>query len=355
MQDSIVPFAPFDGEAFAAAHAALQSLKAHPIVITAHKSPDGDALGAALGLYHDLKAGGWSQLAVVLPDGFPAFFDWMPAVQEVVLWEKHPEKAAAKVAEAAMIFCLDYNGLDRLGPEMAAAVGEAEGDLVMIDHHLNPSGFAKWNFSDPLCGSSAELVYRWIVASNRADEMSQDVAACLYTGVMTDTGSFRFASVTAATHEMVAALLQTGIRHADIHSAVYDSNRLDRLRLVGYALSNKLEVYPEYGCAMITLTLAELNRFHARSGDTESLVNQALSVEGVNCAVFVREAKEGRVKLSLRSRGNFSVRDVAEAHFRGGGHRNASGGALDGVTAGEVADLWRSLMPKYGPQILAAC
>lgn len=325
------------------------------MVITAHRSPDGDALGSALGLKSHLESIGFQHVKVVLPDGFPAFYNWMPGAADVVLFDQSQPDAEAILSGAEFVFCLDYNALNRLGRDMEAAVASVQAPIAMIDHHMHPSGFATWNFSDATCGSTAELIYRWIQAAGESSFLTSATATCLYTGVMTDTGSFRFPSVTPATHRMVAHLLETGMSHADIHAAVYDSNRLDRLRLTGYALSEKLEVDTANGCAMIVLTLEELNRYHAQSGDTEGLVNQALSVEGVNCAVFIREAKHDRVKLSLRSRGSFSVREVAERHFNGGGHHNAAGGALDGVNAEEVAEIWRVLIPKYGPAMKMSC
>lgn len=346
---------PFHGVAFKQALESLLNQLDKLVVITAHRSPDGDALGSALGLRSHLANVGFTRVKVVLPDGFPAFYRWMPGADDVVLFDKAPMEAQALLAEAAFVFCLDFNALSRLGSEMAAAVEAVEAPVVMIDHHMHPTGFATWNFDDSSCGSTAELVFRWIEAAGQTSSLTPATASCLYTGVMTDTGSFRFPSVSPATHRMVATLLETGMSHADIHAAVYDSNRLDRLRLMGYALSEKLEVYPEHACAMIVLTLDELNRYHAQSGDTEGLVNQALSIEGVNCAVFVREAKHDRVKLSLRSRGTFSVREVAEVHFNGGGHHNAAGGAVDGTTAAEVAAAWRELIPHYGPAMLASC
>lgn len=346
---------PFNGDAFKEAFETLGHCKDKLIVITAHRSPDGDALGSALGLQNHLASTGFEQVKVVLPDGFPAFYDWMPGAGDVVLFDNSPAEAQDLLAKAAFVFCLDFNALNRLGSEMAAAVESLQAPVVMIDHHMHPTGFATWNFDDSTCGSTAELVFRWMEAGGETHLLNPATAACLYTGVMTDTGSFRFPSVSPATHRMAARLLETGISHADIHAAVYDSNRVDRLKLTGYALSEKLEVYPESACAMIVLNLQELNRYHAQSGDTEGLVNQALSIEGVNCAVFIREAKHGRVKLSLRSRGAFSVREVAEAHFNGGGHHNAAGGAVDGATAEQVADIWRSLIPQYGPAMKASC
>lgn len=354
MENEMIAIFPFDNVAFHQVQKELAKMKLETIVITGHRSPDGDALGASLGMRNHLISKGFMDVQVIMPDGFPAFYNWMPGVEEVILATDRPEKALSLLSDASLIFCLDYNDLARVGDLMQSAMEKAEVPMVMLDHHQNPSGFAKWNFSDSRCGSTAELVYRWIQSEN-ALPVSKDVAACLYTGLMTDTGSFRFPSVTPATHEMVADLLRTGIDHSEIHAAVYDSNRLDRLRLNGFALSEKLEVDLSCACAWIAMTHEELNRFHAKPGDTEGLVNQALSVEGVNVAVFIRESEDGRIKLSLRSRGSFSVREVAQDHFNGGGHHNAAGGALEGKTISQVVDIWKSVMATEGPRMRASC
>jgi phosphoesterase RecJ-like protein len=339
---------PFEGEAFEELLDRLRADLHQSVVITAHRGPDGDAIGSALGFAHHLKAVGFSNVQVILPDGFPSFYNWMPGSAEILLFDQAPEAAETQLQQADWIFCLDYNDLKRLGAPMEAAVQSCSGDLVLIDHHMHPEDFAAYTFSDATCGSTAELIFRWVVAAQELNALNVQAGTCLYTGVMTDTGSFRFSSVSPATHRMVAELIEIGVDHASIHSAVYDSQRLDRLRLAGYAIAEKLEVDMEKACAWISLTNEELTRFHAVSGDTEGLVNQALSIEGINCALFIRETPEGRVKMSLRSRGKFSVREVAEAHFNGGGHHNAAGGAVENSTAAEVVATWKSLLPKYG-------
>lgn len=339
---------PFEGNAFEELLQRLRSDVQQSIVITAHRGPDGDAIGSSLGFAHHLRSAGFTDVQVILPDGFPSFYNWMPGSSEILLFDQFPEAAESKLQQADWIFCLDYNDLRRLGASMEAAVRGCSGNWVLMDHHMHPEDFAAYTFSDPTCGSTAELIFRWVVAAQELDALTAIAGTCLYTGVMTDTGSFRFPSVSPATHRLVAALIEIGVDHASIHSAVYDSQRLDRLRLAGYAIAEKLEVDMERACAWISLTNEELTRFHAVSGDTEGLVNQALSIDGINCALFIRETPEGRVKMSLRSRGKFSVREVAEAHFNGGGHHNAAGGAVENSTAAEVVAIWKSLLPRYG-------
>lgn len=339
---------PFEGNAFEELLQRLRSDSQQPIVVTAHRGPDGDALGSALGFAHHLRASGFFNVQVILPDGFPSFYDWMPGASEILLFDESPEVAQSKLQEAAWVFCLDYNDLRRLGSPMEVAVQACVATKVLIDHHMYPTDFAAYSFSDAKCGSTAELIFRWVAAAQELDLLTLETGTCLYTGVMTDTGSFRFPSVSPATHRMVAQLIEIGVDHASIHSAVYDSQRLDRLRLAGYAIAEKLEVDIDRACAWVSLTNEELTRFNAVSGDTEGLVNQALSIDGINCALFIRETPEGRVKMSFRSRGNFSVREVAETHFNGGGHHNAAGGAVENSTAAEVVAIWKSLLPRYG-------
>lgn len=312
-------------------------------LITAHRGPDGDAIGSALALWNHLREQGVDS-RVVMPDHYPAFLHWLPGHKEVLLHETEGERVAAAVAEANVIFCLDYNELSRTGA-LAPLLEASPAPKVMIDHHQHPADFAAITWSDTARCSTAELVYGWIEARGEADRISAATGACLYTGIMTDSGSFRFPSVTPSTHRIAARLIEAGVDHAVIHSRVYDTNQVHRMRLVGYALSEKLRVWPEYHTALIALSQEELRRFHYRSGDTEGLVNQALSIEGVNFAAFIHESHDGRIKLSLRSRGTFSVREVAAAHFNGGGHHNASGGAVDGATLEEVTAQFESLLP----------
>lgn len=312
-------------------------------VITAHRGPDGDAIGSALAVWNHLRERGVAA-QVVMPDHYPAFLHWLPGHEGVLLHETQADEVAKAIGDANVIFCLDYNELSRTGA-LAPLLEASPAPKVMIDHHQHPSDFAAITWSDTARCSTAELIYGWIEARGEADTLSAATGACLYTGIMTDSGSFRFPSVTPDTHRIAAHLIEAGVDHAVIHSRVYDTNQVHRLRLVGYALSEKLLVWPEYHAALIALSQEELRRFHYRSGDTEGLVNQALSIEGVNFAAFIHESHDGRIKLSLRSRGTFSVREVAAAHFNGGGHHNASGGAVDGATLEEVTAQFEALLP----------
>ncbi len=322
------------------------------VVITAHRSPDGDAIGSSLALQHLLAHLGVSS-QVVMPDGYPDFLSWLPGQDDVQFHDVDPVGCEALLSGAEVVFCLDYNAPSRagdLGPAVENAASEEGGYVVVIDHHQQPEDFADLLLSDPSTGSTAELIYRLALAWSMADDIDADMASCLYCGLITDTGSFRFPSVTSETHAMASHLLGTGMDHSRVHSLIYDACRLDQIRLTSYALGQKLQVFPEYNSAIVSLSLEELERFNAQKGDTEGLVNRALSIEGIRFAVFVKEDVD-RVKMSLRSTGSFSVRDVAATHFNGGGHHNAAGGACPGESLESVVCRLIDLLPSYASQL----
>lgn len=328
----------------------IQQLKrliedADSFCITAHKSPDGDAVGSSLALAWYLKAIG-KQATVVLPDGFADFLSFLPGAEEIITYEEHRELAEEVLNKSDLIFCLDYNHLNRTGAMqdvLAKEVGQKP--FVLIDHHQNPADFPDVLISDTTSCSTAQLIYRVIDRMGDRDKIDQNAAKGMYCGIMTDSGSFRFPAVTPETHEIAADLIRKGADHAAIHRAVYDTNLLDRLRLVGYALSEKLVVMPEYHTAYISLSADELERFNYRPGDTEGLVNQALSIKGVNFAAFIREGNN-QIKMSLRSQGQFRVNEIAAQYFNGGGHHNAAGGAVD-AKLDDVIDTFREVVQKH--------
>ena len=329
-----------------------QLMSAASVVITSHRSPDGDAVGSSLALQHLLRAMG-VEASVVMPDAYAKFLHWMPGQEAVRFHDAEPDAVAALVAKADVLFCLDYNAPSRAGG-LADAVKEAcanaNSTVVMIDHHQEPEPFADVMLSDPSTGSTCELIYRLLQAWGMEDALDKDLAACLYCGLITDTGSFRFSSVQPSSHDMASALLGTGMDHSRIHSLVYDACRLEQVQLTAYALSQKLQVFPEHRSAIISLSQEELQRYNAQKGDTEGLVNRALAIEGINFAAFIKEDVD-RVKMSLRSRGSFSVRDVAAAHFNGGGHHNAAGGACEGETLQSVVDRMVALIPTWSDDL----
>jgi len=294
------------------------------IVITAHKSPDGDSIGSSLALYHFLKKS-FANVTVVHPDPAPDFLHWVPGQNDIVSFERSPIEAIVYLEEADVIFCLDYNHPSRVGEMMQVPLENSGALKIMIDHHLYPADFCDFTISETSACSTAQLIYLWITAISKTDLLDPTIGMCVYLGIMTDTGSFRFPSVKAETHRIVADLLDLGVIHNDIHEAVYDTNTLDRIRLKGYALSEKLVCLPDCPVAYASLTEEESNRFNAQKGDTEGLVNQILGIQGIKMAVFFAE-KEGKIKMSFRSKGDYVVNELASTHFSGGGHAYASGG-----------------------------
>ncbi|NQX93265.1 MAG: bifunctional oligoribonuclease/PAP phosphatase NrnA [Flavobacteriales bacterium] len=328
---------------------ALELCEAHqPIVITGHKSPDGDAVGSTLGLSRYLKKKGLD-VTVILPDGFPNFLKWMPEDNEVLIYEDHIAVAKEKIDQAKLIFTLDYNDLSRVG-EMTASLQASDATKIMIDHHQQPSDYAEITFSDTSACSTAQMVYEFIEAADDVSLIDLSIAECLYCGIVTDSGSFRFPSVTAKTHEIVAGLMKAGLNHSKVNMSIYDTNLLERLRLVGYALSEKLEVIEDGRVALIWLSKKELDDHHYRPGDTEGLVNQALSIKGVNCAAFIKEGNN-LVKMSLRSKGKFSVNELAREHFDGGGHTNAAGGAFVGMSVQKAVETFKHVISNYKDEL----
>ncbi len=294
------------------------------IVVTAHKNPDGDAVGSALAMYHYLKDKGKS-VVVVLPNSFPDFFDWLPGTQDILLYDEKGTDAKSHISSADLIFALDYNALHRTG-EMQESLEQSKADFILIDHHQEPEEFSV-NISDVTSCSTAQLIYQFCSAiEENLNWLTNEIGQGIYTGIMTDSGSFRFPLVNAETHEIIATLKRNGLDHSQIHQSVYDTNLMGKLQLLGHALSNKLEMIPNCKAALISLSKEELDRYEYKPGDTDGLVNYALSLADVNMAVLIKEGNN-IVKLSFRSKGKFNVNAFARAHFDGGGHNNAAGGA----------------------------
>jgi len=241
-----------------------------------------------------------------------------------------------------LIFSLDYNALERVG-DMAEAIKNASAIKIMIDHHQDTQGFANHYFVDTDCCSTAQLVYEFIEKLEETKNITKDVAECLYCGIMTDTGSFRYPSTTAKTHKIIAHLIDSGADNAKIHQAVFDNNTTDRLRLLGFALTNKMKVFAEKGFAYISLSQDELKQFNFKKGDTEGLVNYPLSIQGIKFSVLLTE-KEKDISISFRSKEDVFVNEFAKKHFQGGGHFYASGGKSDLTLDETIAKLEKLLM-----------
>lgn len=307
----------------------LQELKKYletprKIVILPHQKPDGDAMGSSLGLYHFLK-NVHPETSVISVTDYPAFLKWMPGKPTVVIFPFKPAKAKSLIANADVIFCLDFNGLGRIN-ELGAEVKKAKGLKVMIDHHTFPENFDDVRLWDEHASSTCELVYRLIAEEwQEKAQLTPDIATCLYTGIMTDTGSFRFDITTARVHRVVADLLETGIVVNKIHENVYDTSTENRLRLTGHALLNCLRVVPDKKTAYFVISKDDAQRYKIEAGDTEGLVNYGLSIKGILLSVMMLE-DEDRIKMSFRCKGDFLVNEFAAKNFEGGGHQKAAGG-----------------------------
>ena len=294
------------------------------IVITTHRSPDGDAMGSSLGLYHLLKQLGHT-VSVITPNEYASFLHWMPGNKEVIIYEGNENSADIITAEADIIFLLDFSDLRRISP-FTDTVRKSKATKIMIDHHQDPDrDIAELIFSDTTASSTAQLVYEVMDAMEMSSYLNKEIAECLYVGIMTDTGSFKYASTTKKTHHIIAELITAGAENTKIHDLIYDNSSANRIKLLGYCLNKKLRLYPENNAAIISLTAEELERFDFQKGDTEGVINYALAIKGIKFAAFIAE-KDGMVKLSLRSKGNFKVNLIAGKYFSGGGHMNASGG-----------------------------
>lgn len=314
------------------------------IVIIPHKNPDGDAMGSTLALCTYLNKKGHSA-TVVAPNEYPHFLKWLPGNDTVVIYNQEEDKAKHLIQDAEVIFTLDFNHFSRTG-NLEPLLEAAQATFIMIDHHQQPGDYAVVTYSDTSMSSTCEMVYHFIDALNDTDTIDADMASCLYTGIMTDTGSFRFSSTTAKTHEVIAALIEKGAANTDIHQNIYDTNSYTKLQLLGVALKN-LRIIPEYRTAYITLTQKELDDHSFQKGDTEGFVNYGLSVDGIIFAViFIENKADNIIKMSLRSKGDFSVNDVARTHYEGGGHINAAGGKSDLNMKDTIAQ-FISILPDY--------
>lgn len=318
------------------------------VVITTHQKPDGDALGSSLGLYHYLVGLGHS-VTVISPTNWPDFLNWLPGIRGVINFENQREKSTQLIQQANWIFCLDFNVLHRT-KHLEPIIERATSIKILIDHHQDPQEQAfTFGISDTAKSSTCEMVYDFIIASGGDANITKDMATCLYTGVMTDTGSFRFPATTASVHRMVARLKDTGMRHEQVHEEIYDNFLENRLRFIGFALLNRMEVLYEYNTAIMYITRGDLHHFSIKTGDTEGLVNYLLSMQGIRFAGLVIDRDEER-KWSFRSKGDFDVNTFARLHFEGGGHKNAAGGRSSDSIEMNVKK-FRDILPSYQNQL----
>ena len=336
--------------------------KAQHIVIFTHMAPDGDAMGSSLAMWHYVK--GLSdnvQCTIIVPNAFPAFFNWMPGSAQILIYEKEAQRCDALIATADLFICTDFNDPKRIGP-MGEKMLANPCPKILIDHHLGLDN-GQWTMDNgqgltevhslPEASSSCEIVYQLINDEmSRTDVLNDAIATCIYTGLMTDTGNFSYNSTRAELYDIIAALLRAGVKKDEIYNAVFNQYSTDRVRLTGYALYRKMRIYPEAHLALITLSADELERYHYQVGDTEGLVNMPLQIADVYYSVYMREERpkpgtpKPRTRISFRSQGDRPVNIWASEVFHGGGHANASGGELFG-TIDQAVKLFEQTYKKY--------
>jgi phosphoesterase RecJ-like protein len=317
--------------------------KAEKIVIVVHVGPDGDAMGSSLALWHYLMTIE-KEPVVIVPTAFPNFLSWIPGSECVLVYEEKKSVCDEMIANAELIFTLDFNVPNRMA-KMETAIMNAAAPKILVDHHLHPGDYAKVTISYPEISSTSELIFRLICRLGDFSKINLACAECIYTGMMTDTGAFTYNSNKPEIYTIINELIKLGVDKDDIYRRVFNNYSADRMRLMGYALYKKMKVYPEYKAALITLSLSELKEFNFQNGDAEGLVNMPLSIDGVLFSVFMREDYD-KIKISLRSQGTFPANKVSADLFNGGGHLNAAGGESY-TTLNEAIKKFEEALPNY--------
>ncbi len=315
------------------------------IAITCHKSPDGDALGSSLALCHVLRRLG-KEAFVVTPDMAPKSLEFVPGLRDLVVFTKHEVRARNILEQAQLIFCLDFNSLKRID-RLAEVVEPLKTRRVLIDHHLNPDDTFDIKISFPEASSTCELVFRVLMQMGLLRMMDRHAASCLYVGLLTDTGGFAYSCDNPEFYEILASILRRRIDRIGLYNKAMNTFSADSVRLQGYALNEKMQLFPEQGASLITLSKEELERFNYNRGDTETLVNKPLAIPEIYWSVFLREDSD-KIKVSCRSQGDFSVSDICERYFNGGGHFNAAGGDFIG-TLDEAVDVFHQVLADLFP------
>lgn len=318
-------------------------------MIVTHYNPDGDAMGSSLALYtYLIKIN--KTVSVITPNDYPDFLHWLPNNKKVINYNTQTKKATNLITKSDLIFTLDFNNYSRL-EGLGDVLAESTAKKIIVDHHQQPDNYAALYYHDVKAGSTCELIYELICGMGGKKLIDKPIASCIYTGIMTDTGSFRFDSVTSNTHKILAELLATGIQPSDIHSAIYDTYSESRVKLLGYCLTEKMVVLSEYQTAYISITEKELQKFNFKKGDTEGIVNYPFSIKGIRFCAFFSES-EGKVKISFRSKGKFDVNQFARKYFNGGGHINAAGGRGNSNNLEETIKEFVELLPTYKKELL---
>ena len=313
------------------------------IILTTHTNPDGDAIGSCLAMFFYLSKKKHT-VNIIIPDPFPGFLSWLPGQENILVFDQNKQKCRDLIDNAEILFSLDYNNLNRLN-DIETHVIQSGSLKILIDHHLFPAEQFDLKISVSETSSTSELIYNFIIASGDRHLIDKNIAECIYTGIITDTGSFSYSCNYVKTYQAVADLFGFHIDGEHIHRLVYDTYSESRLRLLGYSISEKLVILPEFNTAYIALDKTELERYDHHVGDTEGIVNFALSINNINLAALFME-RNGIVKVSFRSKGNFSVDTFAREHFNGGGHRNASGANCD-ISLEEAVQKFLTLLPEY--------
>ena len=315
------------------------------IVIIPHKNADGDAIGSVLACYHYLQKKG-HQAQVISPNDYPKFLKWLPGTESVYRFDFQNSQSKKAIDKADIIFLMDFNELSRVGDDMQKTLEAYKGIFVMIDHHQQPSDVAQYLYSDTSVCATAQMFYHFLENLGDTHLIDEEIATCIYTGILTDTGSFRFPNTTSETHRIVADLIDHGADNATIYNNIFDQNSFGRMQLLGIALNN-LVVLDEFNTAYITLTEEDKSHHDFQKGDTEGFVNYALSIENIVFGViFIEDKEQEIIKISFRSKGNFSVNEFARNHFDGGGHDNAAGGRST-LTMEETLKAFLSILPQY--------
>ena len=323
-----------------------QIREANHILITTHVNPDGDAVGSALGLKAILSAAGIDS-KVVVPNDYPDFLKWMTGTADVLSFEDNQAEATALVQKADLIFHLDYNSLNRSG-DMEEVLRSSRAQRIIIDHHQQPEATDGILISEPGMSSTCEMIYHFVVDIDMENYVNLAAAECLYTGLITDTGNFRFSSTTSRTHYVAGKLLDLGVKPHEIAGWVYDNNSMNRLALLGRTL-DRMEIMPEFCTAVMSLSGEDLSKFEYQKGDTEGFVNYGLSVKGIAMSVFFSE-KDGMIKISFRSKGDFNVNKLARELFDGGGHVNAAG-AVSKLSLPQAIQKLKDVLPDYKDEL----
>jgi bifunctional oligoribonuclease and PAP phosphatase NrnA len=317
------------------------------IVITTHKSPDGDAMGSSLGLYHYLIQNQHT-VTVVTPNEYPINLNWLPSNDKVVIATQQPQKAAELIASASLIFTLDFNNLSRID-QLAILVENATAPKVMIDHHLEPSNYAAFMLSDTTASSTCELIYVFMQLMEDTIKLNKNIAECLYTGILTDTGCFKYYSCTDRTHAVVSQLVAAGVRNQDVHERLFDADNINRKRLHGYAVAHKMFKLENLPVIVTSLTNVELEEYSYETGNADGIVNIGLGISGIKLSAFFVE-RDGAIKISFRSKGTFNVNEFSRKHFNGGGHANAAGGDSKEILQNAIKQ-FEQIIPTYSHEL----